>query len=375
MCPKTRTKSRANTSKPSKKHKCHECRECHEYATRKITKEISHVYTQQLPIMNQIQPGYNYSYGYSHGYGYGDRSAWEDNNPGIISNKQWRDHTQASQNAHDLAQENGIKIDSAKSAIMSDLKEAQKAIRETHASVNETESHVKDTRDAINLAHVSIKEAQLAILKTQGTINDNHAEQLSKQEACAADVARVRRLLEEEAKKREEAHRVEEMVRYAQSQGLLQTQAPVQQCQPSASSSPATSVSRAQEQERWGRRDEEWEADKRRQLRRQREQLEHYHRVYYSRAMGEVDARLRLQAEQERWARVEGELDSLRRSQHPRFPFPSTYYDDAMEAPTYNAYLYPESATGGNAGLGPRGARAQGPRRGQFRCGSERLWD
>ncbi|KAI0505528.1 hypothetical protein F5B22DRAFT_517911 [Xylaria bambusicola] len=376
MCPKTKTKSRADTRKSSKKTKCRECRECHGHAIPTFIKETPvTMYTKQSPVISQIQTGYYHG----HVYGYGDPSPWEHSNPAMISNKQWRDQTQAAQNAYASAQENGTKIDNAKGAITSDINEAQKAIQETHASVNVTDSHVKDTRDAVDLAQVSIKETQLAVLKTQDTINDNHAEQLSKQEACAADVARVRQLLEEEAKKREEAHRVEEMVRYAQSQGLLQTHAPVHQCQASTSSSPATSVSSsAQEQGRQSssRRDEEWEAERRRQLKRdwKREQLEHHQWVCYSKAM---DARLRLQAEQERCARVEGELDSLRRSQHPRFPFPSGYpCDDVMEAPPYNTYLYPEPAPGGSAGLGHRGgARTQLPRRGHFGCGGERMWD
>ena len=315
------------------------------------------MYTPAMPMMDPTQPRNNYGY-------YKDWAAWEDNNPAVISIKQWRDHTQAAQNACTSAQENGKTIENAKSAIKSDIKEAQKAMKET---VNSAESHVKETRDAVGLAHDCIKEAQLAIHKTQDTINDNHAEQLSKQQACAADVARVRQLLEEEAKKREETRQVEQMVQYAQSQGLLQPQAPVRRGQSSPNSSPATSVSsRAHEQEQWSRRREQEAERRRHHLERQMEQFEQQHHVSYTRAIEDaVNAEMRIQAGHERLARARGELEFLRRSHHPRIPYQSADYDEAMEAP----YPYSsESAVGGSGGVG-----RQVPRWGAFRCGNERM--
>ncbi|KAI1423942.1 hypothetical protein F5Y12DRAFT_797799 [Xylaria sp. FL1777] len=369
MCPKTKTKSRTSTKKSSKKHRCHDCTTC------EVTKGLgySQMYVPQIPVpmMNQTQPWYNHGYG----YGYPDWAAWEDNYPAMISTKQWREHTQTAQNAYNSVQENGKRIDEVKGTIAGDIKEAQNAIIETHASVNNTESQVRETRDAIDLAqvgikstHAAVKEAQLAILKTQDAINDKHAEQLSKQEACAADVARVRQLLEEEAKKREEARRVEEMVRYAQSQGLLQTQP---QAQPdrerrgrSSRSSSSTNSTASRDVDEEERKRQQWNREHQRRA------------AYYAKTMQEAtDARLRLLEEQERWSRAEEQLDFLRRRDaHLLHPprLQDAFYDDLAEAPAYNAssYSYAEH------GIGHRGARGQLPRRGQpgitrFRCAAQ----
>ncbi|KAJ2972866.1 hypothetical protein NUW58_g9091 [Xylaria curta] len=174
MCSKTKSKSRTG-AKTSKKQKCQEC------TTRRITREeLSQMYLPSgpmpmpMPTMNQNQPGYNYGYGYS----YGDWAAWEDSYPAMISNKQWKEHTQTAHSTYDSAQENGKKIGEMKS----EIKEAQKSIEKTHASVNGTASQVKDMRDAINLTYVAVQEAHLAVQKTQNAINDKHAEHMSKQE-------------------------------------------------------------------------------------------------------------------------------------------------------------------------------------------------
>ncbi|KAI0817507.1 hypothetical protein GGR55DRAFT_22568 [Xylaria sp. FL0064] len=66
-------------------------------------------------------------------------------------------------------------------------KDAQKAIDAAQTEIDNT--------------HAAVEEAQVAI---QGAVNDKHAELLSKQEACVADVAKVRELLEEQAKQRQE---------------------------------------------------------------------------------------------------------------------------------------------------------------------------
>ncbi|RYC63704.1 hypothetical protein CHU98_g2508, partial [Xylaria longipes] len=185
MCPKTKTKSK--TSPKKTKGKCQEC------TTRKITREeLSQVYLPPgvMPVTYQNQPGYDYGYG----YGYGDWSTWEDNYPAFISNKRWKDHTQTAQNAYESAQENGKKIGEVKNAITSEIKEAQKAIKETHASVIGAVSYAEDTRAAIDLAHAGIKSTHAAVkeahLAIQDAIHDKHAEHMNKQEECAADIAK-----------------------------------------------------------------------------------------------------------------------------------------------------------------------------------------
>ncbi|KAI0972506.1 hypothetical protein F4678DRAFT_41572 [Xylaria arbuscula] len=365
MCPKTKTKSRTSTKESSKKRSCDKC------TTRKVTEKRLNQSPQApmpmpmpTPMMNQSQPGFvNYGYGYG---GYGDWTAWEDNYPAMISIKQWRDHTQAAQNAYNSAQDNGKKIGEVKNTVTGDIRETQEAINETHDSV-------RDAHNAVEVAHTSIKSthaAVLAVQNAQDVMNDKHAECLSKQEACAADVARVRQLLENEAKRREETRQVEHMVRYAQSQGLLQmqAQAPPDQgrdhrSRSSQSSSPTISVSsgrsRADEEQRIGRR-RHWE--------REREHLEPGWRLYAKKVREFVDAGQDLQ-EHEQWLRARGELEAPRRKDPSYAHYPrarSAYYDDGIETPPYSAYSYAEH------GVGPRG---QLPRRGQPKCGEGRPWD
>ncbi|KAI1158116.1 hypothetical protein F5B18DRAFT_642442 [Nemania serpens] len=364
ICPKTKSKSKSNT-KTSKKEKCIDC------IARKIVQEEMYLPPRPIPMMNQNQPGYNYGYGY--GYGYVDRSSWEDNYPAVISNKQWSEHMKTAQNAYNSAQDNATKMGEVKSAITGEVKEAQKAIKETHASVNNTHDAIGLAHASIQGTHLAVKDAYLAIQKTQDVINNRHAEQMSKQEECAADVAKLRQMVEADTKKREETRRLQEMVQYAQSQGLLQTQAQAQaqalaqfrldldrdrRDRSSRSSSPTTSASSSGPCEGRCIRVDEREADKRRRRERKMEQ-QHL---------------LQLQEEQERLLRAADEIEIIRRRDavfhHPRFN--NVYYDDLTEAPPYNnTYSYADYGIGGGGGAGHRGAR--GPRRVQPRWGSGRV--
>ncbi|KAI0486269.1 hypothetical protein F4859DRAFT_363124 [Xylaria cf. heliscus] len=365
MCPKTKTKSKSS-SKSSKK-----CQVC---IARKVAREeLDHMYQSPgtMPVTYQNQHGYDYNYGY--GYGYGDWSTWEENQQAFISNKKWKDHTQTAQNAYESAQENGKKIGEVKNSLTSEIKEAQKAIQDTHASVVGAISYAEGTRAAIDLAHagiksthVAVKEAQLAI---QDAISDKHAEHMSKQEECAAGIARVRQLLEEEARQREETRRVQEMVRYAQSQGLL-PQTPARdhdrRSRSSRSSSPATSTttttssSGKTRSSRRSRAEEEKEANKQKEWELQQQ---------YTKAIHANTKQLLQQGQ---------ELEYNRRRDpyfhHPRFQGGGgAYYDDGIEAlPPFNAYPYGDYyGTGVGGGVGYRGPRGQVPR-----CGNARpSWD
>ncbi|KAI1828120.1 hypothetical protein F4861DRAFT_244150 [Xylaria intraflava] len=388
MCPKTKTKSRTSSKKTSKNQKCHEC------TTRKIAREeVNHMFPPVSPdsmapmaYLNQDQPGHRTYYNYE------DWAAWEDNYPAMITKKQWGDYMGMASNTYSLSQDSRAKIGEAKNAITGEIKEAQKAIKDAHVDVNSMEARVRETRGAIDLAqasirntHVAINEAHLSIKKTQDAIQDNHAEYLSKQRECAADVARVRQLLEEEAKQREETRRLQEMVRYAQSQGLLQTPAQAQnqsirdRDRSSRSSSPDTSASSSETRgpSRRSRTNAEQEAQKRRQWEREREKLEQYQQLQYSEAMrGIVDTRQRLQREQERWSRAEWELESLRRRElylhSPRTQ--GMYYDNAVGVPFHDADTFVENSLGNSGAAGhlrDRGGRA--PRR--MPPGRCRQWD
>ncbi|KAI3329120.1 hypothetical protein HD806DRAFT_548289 [Xylariaceae sp. AK1471] len=352
MCSKTKTKSKSSTKKTSKKQDCHEC------TTRKIARdEFYQIFSPMAPypmaltqmhMMSRNQLGYDCGYG----YGYADLSAWEDNYPAMVSGGQWKEHMQTAKNTYDASQEHGKMLVEVKGVITSEIKQAQKAIKETHDSVNTTESHVKDTREVVDLAyagikntHAAVKEAQMAIKKTQDGIQENHAAHMGKHEECAADVKRVRQLLEEEAKKREEARRMQEMVQYAQSQGLLQTQAQAQaqdrdrdsRGQSSQSSSRTTSTS-------------QWEHE-----REQFEKQQQVQQAQFAEAMRKfTDAQQRLREEQDRWLRQanEGEHERLgHRDSSYHHPRPEgMYYDDVIEVPPYNAYSYAEYGVGGGGG-------------------------
>lgn len=196
MCPTSKT-----SSKKALKRKCQDC------AARKAARD-------EINRMYQNHFGFDYSsghsYQYSYNYGYGHWTPQEDWYPTMVSRKQWGDHTQTAQNAYNAVQENGKKIGEVKSAITSDIRSLQKAIEETRASISNVQLYAQGTREAVDSAHASIRdtqlavqEAQLAIQQTKGAMHDKHIEHTSRQEECAAGIARVRGLLEEEAKKRE----------------------------------------------------------------------------------------------------------------------------------------------------------------------------
>ncbi|KAI0100051.1 hypothetical protein GGR51DRAFT_377934 [Nemania sp. FL0031] len=342
MCSKTKSKSKTST-KSSKK--CPDCK------ARKIAREeLNNMYMapmppMPIPMVKQDQFGYAPLYNYS----YGDWSSWLDNYPAVISNKQWGEQMKTTQNAYDSAQENGKKIGDAKSTITSEIQEAQKAIKETHASVKNTDTQIKSTQVAIEQAHISIRGAvREAVQKTQDALNEKYAEHLSKQEECAADISRVRQILEEEAKKREDARRVQEMVQYAQSQGLLPTQDHHRAHSSSRSSSPTVTTSTSASIPTLP-------AAHRRRARAEKEKEE------------EGDKR----EWEERWSRAEGELEFLRRRDsyfHPPPPPPARfqggYFDDVIEP---SPYAYVDYGAGHHRGGGVRG-----PRRVQPRC---RAWE
>ncbi|KAI1118807.1 hypothetical protein F5Y14DRAFT_397755 [Nemania sp. NC0429] len=260
-----------------------------------------------MPMMNHNQPGYHY------GYGYVDWPGWEDNYPVVVSNKQWREHT--------------------------------KTAREIGEFKDAVTSEIKGTR-------LAVEEAHLAIQKTHDAINAKHAEQMKKQEQCAADAAKARQFLEAEAKKHEKERQMQEMIQLAQSQGLMPTPAQAQaQAQalaqigldrgrgrrgpPSRSSSPATSASS-------GRRiyiDEQREADK---LRRLDHKLNRHGQE--------------LEVERNRRYLIEDEVELLRRKDayFHKSRLRDAYYD---EAPPYNDDV---------DGVG--GIAARRSRRGPLRC-------
>ncbi|KAI2629019.1 hypothetical protein GGS21DRAFT_234619 [Xylaria nigripes] len=371
-CSKARSKSKTGHKKTSKTQKCLKCPEC---TARKVTREeVGQMFPPMPP--NSMAPMTNPILNHPEQkiiYGWEDWPAWEGSYPTMMSKRQWKDYTKMSSNAYDISQEKGAKIGEAKSAIIGEIKNAQRAIKDAHVGViSGTESRVKETRDAVDLAHASIRnthiavnEAHLALKKTQDIIQDNQAEIMNKQEACAADVARIRQLLEEEAKQREETRRVQEMVRYAQSQGLLQKSVQAQELahahggrdRSSRSSSPDTSASSASSgTRRNGRRsqaDGEQGTQRRWQWEREREKSDRHQRVRYSEAMrGIADTRQRLRQEQERWSRAEWELDWLRRRDlyfhHPRSQ--EMYYDDGADTSLYNADPFVEHNTGSGGG-------------------------
>ncbi|KAI1430443.1 hypothetical protein GGR50DRAFT_684891 [Xylaria sp. CBS 124048] len=292
-------------------------------------------------------------------------------------------------NAYNQSQDTSAKISEAKNAITGEIREAQRAIKDVHIDVVNTESRVRETRGAVDMARESIRSTHAAIKNTQDTIHDNHIELMEKQKECAAEVARVRKLLEEEARQREETRRLKEVVRYAQTQGLLQTSSGRTQStrdrdrdRSSRSSSPETSSSSpgTRSAGRRSRANGEQDAQKRRQAEREKMklelELEQSQQQQYADAMrgiAEMRQRQRLQNEHERWSRADWELDWRRRKElHFQGVRPQGgYYDDAVDAPASDTDSFVAHA-GGHNNSHSKDRDGRIPHRGAPRC---RQWD
>ncbi|KAI0383947.1 hypothetical protein F5Y04DRAFT_250077 [Hypomontagnella monticulosa] len=117
----------------------------------------------------------------------------EEDGPAYITKGQWATHSQAAQGTLSTARENGKRLDDLNAFVSGGLTEARDL--------------AKGTQDAIGGAHTAVKDIHGTLKEAYDTIKKNHGEYIGKQDKCAADISKVRSLLEEEVKRREEAQR------------------------------------------------------------------------------------------------------------------------------------------------------------------------
>ncbi|KAI0841973.1 hypothetical protein F5Y06DRAFT_165240 [Hypoxylon sp. FL0890] len=145
-----------------------------------------------------------------HGYWvpFGAEQRFEEYEPGYITKAQWASHGETLKGTLTAAKETGNKIDGLKGFVSSGMVESRDAIKNTQGAIKGTHLAINDTYAAVEDVHNSLKMTYEAIKK-------NHSEYSNKQDECAAEIAKVRKLLEEEAKKREEAHRKQQNIEEA----------------------------------------------------------------------------------------------------------------------------------------------------------------
>ncbi|CAJ2501674.1 Uu.00g045270.m01.CDS01 [Anthostomella pinea] len=206
----------------------------------------------------------------------------EESLPANITRGQWKEHTETSKKTLAAAQESDKKTGDAREAISAEVKEAQEAIKDAdtsikvaHTSVKDTQTAVKDTHATVKEVHDAIKDTQKAIKVTQDAIKGNHGEHLSKQGECAASVDQVRKLLEDDARRRDEAAQkqqtIQEVLNYVQYLRQADRAAAAEPRSRSSRSSSRTASMRSSE----SRRAEEEE----RRLKQQRELTENLRRL------------------------------------------------------------------------------------------------
>ncbi|OTA92127.1 hypothetical protein M434DRAFT_396677 [Hypoxylon sp. CO27-5] len=145
-----------------------------------------------------------------HGYWvpFAAEQRFEEYEPGYITKAQWTSHDETLKGTLGAAKENGNKIDGLKGFVSSGMTEARDAIKNTQGAI-------KGTHLAINDAYTAVQDVHSTLKTTYEAIKKNHSEHTNKQDGCVAEIAKVRKLLEDEAKKREEAHQKQQNIQEA----------------------------------------------------------------------------------------------------------------------------------------------------------------
>ncbi|KAI1813591.1 hypothetical protein GGS20DRAFT_471659 [Poronia punctata] len=287
MCSKSSSSKSKSSSSSSSSKSCRECK------MRKITRdEVRHMMSN-LHVSSPPAPPPPPALVYATTYGYGAPSSSRDGDHYPVDVTRSHTKTVKAKDAYKKPQEDGKET-------KSEMKKAAK--EKTHDSFKDTHTlaaEVKETRKLVSENNTAQKE-------------------------CAADMARVRQLLEAEAEKRDEARRMREMVRYAQSQGLLSEP----RSSSSGSSSRTSSSSRAEEEKR---RRQQWE--------REREQFETFQQAQQAQlaeSMREFTTKQqRIQEEHERWKRWQ-----KRENFHYLSPTSMCYDDDTSTTTSSSSSSY-----------------------------------
>ncbi|KAI1333360.1 hypothetical protein F5Y16DRAFT_11609 [Xylariaceae sp. FL0255] len=271
MCPKAKGKKSSKSKRTNKKAK----KESPDAGREATPYDYGHLPT---PFRHGKSPQAMYLPGYS--WYSGD---WEDHQPVIVPCGQWKEYIETAKKTLESSQGNTGKINDAKTEITGKIKEVRGAVDQTFLDVGRAEIEVKNVIEGTHMSvkdtHAAVKEAQAALKEAQDTLKANHAAHVDKQKEYAADVARMRKLLEEQAKKSDEAERkraeeqrIKEAVQQAQLQFEKQMRhkrgrAPSPSTSSSSSSSSTSYSSRRQrrrEKEREQELREEAEANRKR---------------------------------------------------------------------------------------------------------------
>ncbi|KAI2629849.1 hypothetical protein GGR54DRAFT_281977 [Hypoxylon sp. NC1633] len=143
-------------------------------------------------------PTYNAYPSYHHPYGTEHRAPEDE--PFYITKRHWASHEDAARNMLAAVKENGKKADEMKASLSGGATEARDV-------ANNIQSAIKNSHDAIGDIHTTVKDVHSSLKETYDAIKKNHSEHINKQDGCAAEISKVRTMMEEEAKKREEAHK------------------------------------------------------------------------------------------------------------------------------------------------------------------------
>ncbi|KAI1385036.1 uncharacterized protein F4822DRAFT_433564 [Hypoxylon trugodes] len=119
--------------------------------------------------------------------------------PNYVTRSQWASHCEALKGTHDIARENGNRMNDMKLLVSGGIAEARDAVISTQNTVKGAHESVKNTHTAVQGVQDTLKQAC-------DTINKNHVEQISKQDSCTAEITKLRALMEDDAKRRDEAH-------------------------------------------------------------------------------------------------------------------------------------------------------------------------
>ncbi|KAI0600233.1 hypothetical protein F4775DRAFT_76648 [Biscogniauxia sp. FL1348] len=265
----TNSKKGKKTKKPAKREDIQETtREVIDEAVSQIFSAGSSYATAPVRILSRNRIGCEMDY-------------WpEEYRHAHVTQGQWNDHKETLKKTYDMVGDNGKNIDGLRDTMGGEGEVTRDAIKETHNSVKDTQGAVGDAQDAINSAHIDIKNSLDAITSTHHAVRDAqemmmkaHGEQISKQADCVAEIETIRKLLEEDARKRDEAERKQQTMQEAwnYAQWLRQADRDANQFSRTRSSSRSTSSRRSESRRRYKTPEESGESGRRRQRERESE--------------------------------------------------------------------------------------------------------
>ncbi|KAI1779878.1 hypothetical protein F4818DRAFT_400936 [Hypoxylon cercidicola] len=215
------------------------------------TKATSNDYIQK--DANEAYPAMSYSpgaagtpYPYWYYYPHGMEQWLDEDRPAYITKGQWTSQSETLKGTFDAAQANGKKIDETKTSLSTGIKDTHDAIKDTQAAVKGVHDTLKETCD---------------------TIKKNYGECSNKQDGCAAEIGKVRKYLEDEAKQREEAYQRQQDMRdawyYSQLLRQAERDAETSSTRSRSSSKSSKSGSSDKSHRRRARFDDSYEAERR----------------------------------------------------------------------------------------------------------------